>query len=53
MKSNSLQAIEDVLDFLKTEEQVAIMVSDLGLYKKLKLVTELAQTKQTTPFEQI
>jgi len=42
MKSNSLQAIEDVLDFLKTEEKIAIMVSDIGFYKKLKMVSELA-----------
>lgn len=47
MKSNSLQAIEDVLDFLKTEEQISILTSDLEFYKKVKTVLELAET----PFE--
>ena len=42
MKNNSLQAIEDIFDFLKTQEQIAIIVSDLGLYRKLQTIVELS-----------
>jgi hypothetical protein len=42
MRKNSFKALEDVFDFLKTQEIIAILVSDISLYRKMKSVIELA-----------
>jgi hypothetical protein len=41
MKNNSLQAIEDVFDFLSTVEQVALLTSDREFYQRVKTVVNM------------